>query len=180
MCYLSKKLYFFSFSRQKSIISSAISSTAGYTIGRIEVVILTVFSIIVPTADNCSDLRLSLLFLNGWYTPSAKTFFNHTSQQVEDIVAIPQYKYSLFTFLPVLVSFLFTIRHWWKTEDSSRKRWTSLPLLVFQVWPQSRVCRILHFFRKGNPKWIEEKEYFESELSTIGKELFIDYVRKNG
>ena len=127
------------------------------------------FSIIVPTVDNYSDLCLSFLFLTGTYTPAAETFWNTTSQKHEKLKAIPQYKYSLVTFLPVLVSFLFTMRHWWVKENTSQKRWRSLPLLMLQVWPQSRVVKLLNFYRKGNPKWIKEKEYFESELSTIGK-----------
>ena len=89
------------------------------------------------------------------------------------IVAKPQYLYAFFTFLPVLLSFLFTILHWRTVEETSQKRWKTLPLLILQIWPQSRVCRILHFFRKGNPKWQAEKDYFEMELSTIGNYLHI-------
>ena len=87
---------------------------------------------------------------------------------VVPIVAKPQYLYSLFTFLPVLLSFLFTILHWRTVEKTSEKRWKTLPLLILQIWPQSRVYRFLNFFRKGNPKWMAEKDYFEMELSTIG------------
>ena len=131
------------------------------------------FSIIVPTGDNYSDLGLSFKFLTGWYTPlrnSTAAVWNSTSSQLDytPIVAKPQYLYSLFTFLPVLLSFLFTILHWRTVEKTTEKRWKTLPLLILQIWPQSRVCRMLHFFRKGNDKWMEEKDYFEMELSTIG------------
>ena len=139
-----------------------------------EILILSVFSIIVPTGDNYSDLGLSFKFLTGWYTPlenSTYMIWNSTSRNYDQhipIVAKPQYLYSLFTFLPVLLSFLFTILHWRTVEETSQKRWKTLPLLILQIWPQSRVYRFLNFFRKGNPKWMAEKDYFEMELSTIG------------
>ena len=134
-----------------------------------EITILTIFSICVPTFDNYSDLRLSFIFFMGWYSPlEGSKFYNLTTGNWEEIVATPQYLYALFTFLPVLVSFIFTTLHWRTTENTSQKRWKTLPLLILQIWPQSRVCRILHFFRKGNEKWMAEKDYFEMELSTIG------------
>ena len=134
-----------------------------------EILILSVFSIIVPTGDNYSDLGLSFKFLTGWYTPlENSTYFDPTSRSWIRIVAKPQYLYAFFTFLPVLLSFLFTTLHWRTVEETSQKRWKTLPLLILQIWPQSRVCRILHFFRKGNQKWMAEKDYFEMELSTIG------------
>ena len=134
-----------------------------------EILILSVFSIIVPTSDNYSDLGLSFKFLTGWYKPLENaTFYNDTSGSYVKIEAKPQYLYAFFTFLPVLVSFLFTVLHWRTVETTGQKRWKTLPLLILQIWPQSRVCRILHFFRTGNKKWMAEKDYFEMELSTIG------------
>ena len=139
-----------------------------------EILILSVFSIIVPTGDNYSDLGLSFKFLTGWYTPlenaTYRVYWNSTSRHYDyiPIVAKPQYLYAFFTFLPVLLSFLFTILHWRTVEKTSKKRWKTLPLLILQIWPQSRVCRILYFFRTGNKKWVAEKDYFEMELSTIG------------
>ena len=157
--------FFNSQNRQPSIISR--------TIGRVEILILSVFSIIVPTGDNYSDLGLSFKFLTGWYTPlkdSKIQIYNSTSGRNDyiPIEAEPQYLYAFFTFLPVLLSFFFTILHWRTVEETREKKWKTLPLLILQIWPQSRVCRILHFFRKGNPKWQAEKDYFEMELSTIG------------
>ena len=149
------------------------ASVINYTISRLEVVILTVFSIVVPTADNYSDLRLSYIFLSGAYGTVANItkYYNHTSDawQTFKFEPVPQYKYSIFTILPVLVLFVFTIKHWWTKENASYKRWRTLPLLILQIWPQSRVCRILYYLWKGNTKWVAEKLYFDSELSTIGK-----------
>ena len=124
---------------------------------------------IVPSFDNFSDVRLSILFATGTYTPAAKFYHSDSTGNWEKIVEVPQYKYAFFTFLPVFVSFLFTFRHWYQTENTKQKKLRSLPFLILQIWPQYRVGRILHFFRTGNKKWIREKNYFETELSTIGK-----------
>ena len=37
-----------------------------------EVAILIIFSIVVPTFDNYSDFRVSFLFFKGWYSPSPR------------------------------------------------------------------------------------------------------------
>ena len=139
------------------------------TIGKNEIFILVVFSMLVPSFDNFSDLRLSYLFVTGTYKPAGKFYHSDTTGNWEKIVAEPQYKYAIFTFLPVFVSFLFTLRHWYHTENTKRKKLKSLPFLILQLWPQYRVGRILHYFRKGNRKWIRERDYFETELSTLGK-----------
>ena len=117
---------------------------------------------LVPSFDNFSDVRLSILFATGTYTPAGKFYHG------EEIVAVPQYKYAIFTFLPVFISFLFTLRHWYHIENTKRKKLKSLPFLIFGLWPQYRVGRILQFFRKNNKKWIKEKDLFETELSTLG------------
>ena len=140
------------------------------TIGKNEIFILVVFSMIVPSFDNFSDVRLSILFATGTYTPAGKFYHSDITGNWEEIVAVPQYKYAIFTFLPVFISFLFTVRHWYQAENTKRKKLISLPFLLLQVWPQYRVGRILHYFRTGNKKWIREKEYFETELSTLGKQ----------
>ena len=150
-------------------------------IGKNEIFVLVVFSMCIPSFDNFSDIRLSYLFATGTYTPAGKFYESSITGKWEKIVAEPQIKYAVFTFLPVFISFLFTVRHWYHTENTKRKKLISLPFLILQVWPQYRVGRILHYFRTGNKKWIREKNYFETELSTIGKNnilwVFVFYVR---
>ena len=83
---------------------------------KIEITIIVVFAILVPTADNYVDLFVSGRLANVFpQTPIAGkyvvnfTTVNGTNQYLLDSVEPqPQYLYSLFTFLPVLVSFLFT------------------------------------------------------------------------
>ena len=81
---------------------------------KIEITIIVIFAILVPTADNYVDLFVSGRLANVFpQTPIAGkyvvNFTNSTNEYLLDNVEPqPQYLYSLFTFLPVLVSFLFT------------------------------------------------------------------------
>ena len=75
------------------------------------------------------------------------------------------------TLIPVLLAFTLTTLHWYQTEESS-KRLRTLPLLLAQIWPQYRVGRILWLYKKGDDKWIKEKELIERKLSSIGEFLF--------
>ena len=75
------------------------------------------------------------------------------------------------TLIPVLLAFTLTTLHWYQTEESS-KRLRTLPLLLAQIWPQYRVGRILWLYKKGDDKWIKEKELIERKLSSLGEFLF--------
>ena len=91
---------------------------------KIEITVIVIFAILVPTADNYIDLfvsgRLANFFPQTWCPPVAgKYVVNFTNVNgtngvltkkylLYDVEQQPQYLYSLFTFLPVLVSFLFT------------------------------------------------------------------------
>ena len=88
---------------------------------KIEITIIVIFAILVPTADNYVDLFVSGRLANVFpQTPIAGkyvvNFTNVTGTNgvlkkeylLHNVEPQPQYLYSLFTFLPVLVSFLFT------------------------------------------------------------------------
>ena len=47
-----------------------------------------------------------------------------------------------------------------------------MPLLLAQIWPQYRVGRILWLYKKGDDKWIKEKELVERNLCFLGEFLF--------
>ena len=62
------------------------------------------------------------------------------------------------------------------SEGSTWSRLKTFPLLTCQIWPQFRVARILYFYRKNDPRWIEEKEHHEKELSSLGKYIYIYFL----
>ena len=84
------------------------------------------------------------------------------------VIVKPQPFYGFMTLIPVLLTFTLTTLHWYQTEESSKKLRT-LPLLLTQIWPQYRVGRILWLYKKGNDKWIKEKELLGRKLSFFGE-----------
>ena len=97
---------------------------------KIEITIIVIFAILVPTADNYIDLYVSGRLAN--FCPeipvAGKYVVNFTNVNgtngvltkkylLYDVEQQPHYLYSLFTFLPVLVSFLFTGEHLYMTLD---------------------------------------------------------------
>ena len=94
-----------------------------------------------------------------------------------EVIAKPQPLYGFMTLIPVLLAFTITTIHWYQTEESS-KRLKTLPLLLAQIWPQYRVGRILWLYKKGNQKWIKEKELLERKLSSLGEFAFDFKYRK--
>ena len=108
-----------------------------------------------------------ILFPQTWNSTTGITIIKG------EVIAKPQPLYGIMTLIPVLLAFTLTSLHWYHTEESS-KRLRTLPLLLAQIWPQYRVGRILWLYKKGNDKWIKEKELLERKLSCIGEFVF-DY-----
>ena len=90
-------------------------------IARPEIAIMIVCGIMLPTGDNYSDMWLSYKFFTGNYEPAGK-FYVDDSVRVFPYVGggrigvETQPNYGMMTLLPLLVSFLFTVIHWHRTE----------------------------------------------------------------
>ena len=92
---------------------------------KIEITIIVIFAILVPTADNYIDLYVSGRLANfcpeipvaGKYVVNFTNVNGTKKYLLYDVEQQPHYLYSLFTFLPVLVSFLFTGEHSYMTSD---------------------------------------------------------------
>ena len=120
-------------------------------------VLLIAFKIVLPTVDTYSDVSFSYSLLTGTYQPYG------------DNKAEPQLKYGSGMLIPVLLATLFTIPHWYRRENSIRKRLTTLPILIFQIWPQWQVIKVLRLMRNGDSQWRIEKQKLEKEIGFIGK-----------
>ena len=120
-------------------------------------VLLIAFKIVLPTVDSYSDISFSYSLLTGTYQP------------YEGNTAKPQLKYGSIMIIPVLLATLFTIPHWYRRENSIRKRLTTFPILIFQLWPQWQVIKVLRLMRNGDSQWRIEKQKLEKEIGFIGK-----------
>ena len=70
--------------------------------------------------------------------------------------------------IPVVLSTLFMIPHWWKNEE---KWWRKVLTFIFiPVYPQYRALRVLFFWCFGyGEKAVQEKERFDNTVSFVGK-----------
>ena len=74
------------------------------------------------------------------------------------------------TLLPIVVSFLFVLPHWWSTEKTAKRRYFTFPLVLFQIWPQFRVIELLVLLWKQEyDKYAVKKEHYYRNLSSLGK-----------
>lgn len=77
--------------------------------------------------------------------------------------------FGLATLMPVVVSTLFTIVHWWKIEATLFKKVITFPLVFCQVWAQYRVARIIFLgFWVQSKKWRFENEFFKKNVGSLG------------
>ena len=73
--------------------------------------------------------------------------------------------------VPVFLSTIFQIPHWWKMEENMKRRIFTLPLLMAQFWPQSCMLRILYMGWKKDVDWAKKKALLEKDVFSIGKIL---------
>ena len=97
------------------------------------------------------------------------------------------FTYGMVTLLFPAICFAFTICHWWQLEDPKGNvgRTKTLPLLLFQVWPQFRMLRLIYLgFWKKDPKWKKERQLLhenivslEPFLESVPQSLWVVYLK---
>ena len=75
-----------------------------------------------------------------------------------------------------MVTFLFTIPHWLKTENTWKRRFCTLPLLIGQLWPQWQFVKVLWLMGQKNLGWKIEKERLEKDIGSLGKLIIEKYL----
>ena len=85
--------------------------------------------------------------------------------------------------IPVLLSFVLLIPHWYITEKTPGRRWATLPLLLLQVWPQYRVLKLLIALFKDHEdqqKYHKKKEEHNQNITCLGKSKVFKIVTRAG
>jgi hypothetical protein len=62
---------------------------------------------------------------------------------------------------------LFTIPHWFKRENTWRKRLCTLPLFLGQFWPQYQVLKVFWMIKNKDLRWRKKKEQLDREIGSI-------------
>ena len=92
---------------------------------------------------------------------SGGEFYNHTYFGISMLV-------------PVLLSTLFIIPHWLREEKPKKRLLKTLPLIIFQLYPQFKAAEILYMglFKKDR-LWKSKKEALQKEVGCLGNSLDI-------
>ena len=72
--------------------------------------------------------------------------------------------FALLTATPIILHTLFLSRHWWTIEGKQDgNRLLTFPLLIFQIWPQYQLLKLLY-----NNEWAKEKLNYDKKIGSLG------------
>ena len=120
----------------------------------IAAILMIAFGILLPSVDIYSDSYFSFKMI--------------TNRDRKDGAV-----YGLVMLIPIIISTLFTLYHWWRLETKWWHKLLTLPLVLVQFWTQYRTIRILIlglWYQIGT--WRAEKKVFDKDLGSLGKNLF--------
>ena len=100
-----------------------------------------------------------------------KNFFTDIPQvnwKVENGLHGPAHpKFATVLSIPVILSLLFLIPHWWRAEKTSSMRLITLPLLLLQLWPQWRVVKLILMIFKDEEKYCVKRTKYDMDLTSL-------------
>ena len=127
--------------------------------------LLLATGVCLPSFDVYSDIAFAVQLFTGSYEPQSDWC-------KEKYPALPHPKYAIAILTPVLLSWIFVTKQWYREEKGvSQKLWT-LPFLILQCYPQYRALRVLYHakWRKTNG-WQRMKDAWEMEISHLGDDI---------
>ena len=125
--------------------------------------------VFLPTFDVYSNLLLSARILAGNYYNS--DYCKSLGKMVK-----PHPKFWSAMLVPFLLSWFFVTIQWFKTERGLKQKLKTLPLLIFQVYPQWRALRVLFYAKwKKDNRWQRMNEEWETGISHLGKRMIKMY-----
>ena len=144
--------------------------------------LLIAFGICLPTFDTYTDVGLSYSFFNGtdcnwkrrWVCPDNRTncYLSERRYWGDAEWVCNRYEndqiYGTLILVPILLATIFTSFHWWKKENTTRKRLLTLPLLLCQLWPQWQVIKLLRMMKRRDGHWKAEREKLQKEVGPLG------------
>ena len=144
--------------------------------------------VFLPTFDVYSDLFFtSKLFAGNYYNNQRECTYSFSERwerwerscvwhECESPVpSHPKFGSAMLT--PFLLSWLFVTIQWFKTERGLRQKLKTLPLLIFQVYPQWRALRVLFYAKwKRDNRWQRMKEEWETGITHLGKIIKINAI----
>ena len=129
--------------------------------------------ILLPTFDSYSDIFMTARLFIGNYTRS--DFCERKNFWVDS-----HPKFAVASFLPILASWTFILRHWLLYEKTFSQKVKTLPLVILQIYPQWRAFRVIIaaltcenqlrvFRRNSNEEWKKRRDELDCGLRHIGE-----------
>ena len=134
--------------------------------GLFSTLLLLATGVCLPSFDVYSDIAFAIQLITGSYNPKcsekAKMHF------------LPHPKYAIAILTPVLLSWIFVAKQWYRNEKGVRQKLLTLPFLILQCYPQYRAMRVLYHAKwRKTYGWQRMKDAWEMEISHLGDDVFI-------
>ena len=120
-----------------------------------EALIILATGVILPSFDIYSDIALSYSLISGTYCDNSYS----------ECTKHPNY--GAIMFIPIIMANLFTIPHWFKRENTWKKRLCTLPLFLGQFWPQYQALKVFWLIKNKDLRWRKKKEQLDREIGSI-------------
>ena len=115
----------------------------------------------LPSFDVYSDIAFATSLFTGSYSRDEGC----------DGSAPPHPIYACAMLAPVLLSWMFVARHWYRTEQGAGQKLLTFPLVILQFYPQYRALRVLfHAKWKRKSRWQGMKDEWEMGISHLGED----------
>ena len=124
-----------------------------------EALIILATGVILPSFDIYSDIALSYSLISGTYCDNSQKHCNSECPKHPNYGAI--------MFIPIIMANLFTIPHWFKRENTWKKRLCTLPLFLGQFWPQYQALKVFWLIKNKDLRWRKKKEQLDREIGSI-------------
>ena len=143
----------------KYTLTAKMESKSDFT--NFDACLLILTEIVLPSTDVISDLLLIIQL----------TTYIESETQCYDVNCLDLNTLGYMMIIPLILSTILLVPHWWKNERSIKHKLLTLPFLILQFWPQYRVFRILWLkYIKKNVEWsVEELRIIKGTIGNIGK-----------
>ena len=128
--------------------------------------LLILTEIVLPSVDVISDLLLIIQLTTYEYVPTSE--YDNCNNPTYNCLDYNTLGFMMM--IPLILSTILMIPHWWKNEETRKQKGLTAPLLLLQCWPQYRALRILwlKYFKKNMPSSVQELRVIKGTVGNIG------------
>ena len=128
--------------------------------------LLILTELVLPLTDVISDLLL-ISQLTTYIEPITQS--NYCSSGNVNCIDLKTLGYLMI--IPLLLSTILLVPHWWKNERSIKHKLLTVPLLILQFWLPTLALRILwlKYSKKNVERSVQELSIIKGTIGNVGK-----------